>query len=107
MATAGLTVGWRPELKGKGGGGTLGVGEVQVRVLPAAILGFFVRFLALFLFLPFLSYTKQARTRIFVYICPVCINALGLCELRHDLVCITMPLVCTNPYCDLVCNKCP
>ncbi len=80
MATAGLTVGWRP-VRG-GGGGALGVGEVQVRVLPATILGFpiFVRFLALFLFLPFLSYTKQARTRISVYICPICINALGLRE---------------------------
>ncbi len=40
----------------------------------------FVRFLALFLFLPFLSYTMRARTRISVYIRPICINALGLRE---------------------------
>ncbi len=58
-------------------------------------------------FLPFLSYTIQARTRISVYICLVCINALGLRELRHDLVCITMPVVCVNPCHYLVCNKCP
>ena len=31
-------------------------------------------------FLPFLSYTLQARTRISVCICPICINALGLRE---------------------------
>jgi hypothetical protein len=76
--------------------------------LPA-MLGFliFVRFLALFLFLPFLSYTIQARTRISVYICLVCINALGLRETLSRLGLHNNALVCVNPYHDLVCNKCP
>ncbi len=62
---------WRGSGAERGGG--LGVGEVRVRVLPAAALGYpiFVRFLALSFFLPFLSYTIQARTRISVYICPI------------------------------------
>ncbi len=36
-------------------------------------------------FLPFLSYTTQARTRISVYICPFCINALDLREIPSRL----------------------
>ncbi len=59
------------------------------------------------LFLPFPSCATQACIRVSVYICPICINALGLRELRHDLVCITMPLVCVNPHHDLVCITTP
>ncbi len=51
------------------------MGEVWRQALPA-----FVRFLALFLFPPFLSYATQARTQISMYVCPNCINALDLRE---------------------------
>jgi hypothetical protein len=69
---------------GRSPAGASSLAWVRYRVefyLPAPLDSFaLVRFLALFLFLPFLSYTKQARTRISVYICPICINALGLRE---------------------------
>ncbi len=41
--------------------------------------------LAVFLFLPFLSYILQACTRHSMYICPVCINALDLREIPSRL----------------------
>ncbi len=64
-------------------------------------------FLLCALFLPFPSRATQACIRVSVYIRSICINALGSRELRHDLVCITMPSVCVNPHHDLVCITMP
>ncbi len=87
----------------------LGVGEVQRRVSTCCYSGrlVFVRILALFPFSFLSSLYLAACTRNSVYVRPVSINARGLREtpsrlglhnnaccvkLRHDLVCITMPV---------------
>jgi hypothetical protein len=64
--------------RGSAGGAAEGEGGgrlawVMCRFELYLLLGFlsFVRFLAVFLFLPFLSYILQACTRIYMYICPV------------------------------------
>ncbi len=76
--------------------------------LPAPLDSFaLVRFLALFLFLPFPSYTIQARTRISVYICPVCINALDLHESPSQLGLHNNALGLRESLSRLGLHKCP
>ncbi len=59
----------------------------------------------MFLFPSFPSYTIQARTRMSVYIRPVCINALGLRETPSRLGLHNNALVCVNMSSFLFCRE--
>jgi hypothetical protein len=81
-----------------------------VEFLPAAILGFLS--LSVFLLCFLFPSSSELHLHSSYWDFRVCLsglhnNALGLRELRHGLVCITMPFVCVKLRHDLVCITMP